>query len=443
MRVRSRRRIGLAARTSVGGGLLAATALAPGLGHADPAPRPFQGSAESSGANVATSVPGFPVSNNPVDSGGPVAQANLNSLGTSEGFASFPDPGSVITSLPGLGAGLLSGGLAGLPPIDVPQAPSYPFEISSDAGTNPHQSAGAGPYNLAADSSLAFSQASATAGLQTGVIGNAALVTSKARVSVQGDGGVVATAVSDVQSLTIGPLTIGEVKSTATETLGPDGTIEPTTAMVIDGVAIGGLAVGISPTGLDLPGPTYPLPLNATLASLLSAAKISVTVLAAQSYPGRVVAPALRITGPVSVKNVGSGPGSYTLTIGGASAAMLTSGLAEAPATPVGARADSPVGPSAATGATAPITVPPLPPAGSAAGVQQGATPTPPSALSPVQAGSPSQTAVALGPESARPLAVRDDFDITSLYLIVAVMAVVMWAAGQLIRLLGVRGTWT
>jgi len=268
------------------------------------------------------------------------------------------------------------------------------------------------------------------------------LVNSTAGVSVQRDGSVLARAVSDVQSLTIGPLTIGEMKSTATETLGADGTIKPTTAMVLDGVVIGGLPVSISPEGLDVPGRTVPLPLNSTFASLLSASKISVTVVAAQSYPGRVVAPALQITGPVSAPIVGSAPGTYTLMVGGASAGMMNSVGADTSSAPSssGPLGGSPVRPPAAS--TDSGTVPPS----AAAGV--GGAPVPAASVEPAPAVadlSPPRgpAAMTLGPRALRPRAVRENFDITSLYLIVAALAFVMWAAGQLVRLLGVRQTWT
>src|SRR4051794_1304499 len=68
---------------------------------------PFAASAAASGVRMTVVLPDAPVTDTPVDGGGPTAQVALSSLGTSTGYAAFPDPGGLVISAPGLVAGLL------------------------------------------------------------------------------------------------------------------------------------------------------------------------------------------------------------------------------------------------------------------------------------------------------------------------------------------------
>src|SRR5438094_180719 len=122
--------------------LAGATALGVSAGHAatagDTASRPpFSGSAAAGGVRATLAVPEAPVTNTPVDGGGPTAQVQVDSLGTSTGYAAFPDPGQLVVSIPGLAVGLLSGGPGGVP---IPSPPPYPFAVSSDPTSNPEAS---------------------------------------------------------------------------------------------------------------------------------------------------------------------------------------------------------------------------------------------------------------------------------------------------------------
>src|SRR5439155_4228877 len=117
-------------------------------------------------------------------------------------------------------------------PIDAPSPPSYPLYAASDARSAPEVSYGAGPYRLSAKSDAESSEALASAGFQSGLSGNTALLTSTASLGPK-DGDVVATATADIQALAIGPLAIGQIRSTATERLGADGQVVPAAAMEI------------------------------------------------------------------------------------------------------------------------------------------------------------------------------------------------------------------
>jgi hypothetical protein len=309
--------------------MVVAIAVVPSAGRAQTATAPaiaFTGSAAAGGVHASIHVPSFPVTDTPVDGGGPTAQVAVDSIGTSTGYAAFPDPGQFALSVPGLVVGLLAGGAAGLPPIKLPSPPGYPLFVASDAGNAPEQSVGSGPYQLSASSHDSASKASATAGFQLSLTGNAALVGSTASLSRSANGGVVATAIADFQGLTVGPLTLGQVKSTATETLDSTGTVTPSTSMEITGLRVGGIPISLGPQGFIAGGPSYPVPINSTLATLLKPSGISMRVLMPQQFPGRVVAPALEITMPFAmpfhIPNLGQLSGTVTLTVGSATAQM-------------------------------------------------------------------------------------------------------------------------
>lgn len=402
----------------------------------------FSGSAAGGGVRVTLNVPGAPATDTPVDGGGPTAQVAVDSIGSSKGYASFPDPGQFIVSIPGLAIGLLAGGAGGLPPINgLPSPPNYPFYVSSDAASAPQATLGSGPWTLSASSEPGSSKASAAAGIQTGVTGNAALATSTASLGPTTDGGVTATATSDLQGLTVGPLTLGEVRSSATETLDASGTVSPSVNLEIAGMRVGGVSVELAPQGVVAGGESYPVPLNSSLASLLKASGVSLRFVAAQKTPGKVVSPAVELTFPFAmpfpVPNVGQFHGTATLIIGSATAQM--SGAAATPGTGAG------IAPGAAGGA----------PSNAASGtgsvsalgsVAAGDTPTSPSLGTPgISAGNSSVPAVAgttAGPGNSVAAPAAASFpalDVRSLYLMVLLGAIVVSAGGAIIRRVGVR----
>jgi hypothetical protein len=382
-----------------------------------------------------------------VDTGGPTAQTVLTSFGTSDAYAAFPDPGQTVVSAPTLLQGLLSGGTSGLPPINIPPPPSYPFFVDSEAGTKPSDHIGAGPYSLDASSTDSAANAAAVGGLQDGISGNAALVTSKAGVAVQSDSTVVADATSDVQGLTIGPLTIGEVRSNATETASSDGTVTPSSDLVITGMQVGGLPVALSPAGLNVAGPGVPLPLNSTLEAILANSGLTATVVRPQTYPGEVTAPAVQLTGPVNDLGAGTGNGTFTLIIGGAEAAMQTGagvpGIPPTSTSPSGAAAGSTSPSGGAPAPTAGGTPATTPATGASAATTASPAQSPGSASIPSIAVAPTASSTRSSGRSLTLIANPLGFDIRSLYLVFAAAAAVALAAAQLLRTLGVRGPWT
>lgn len=299
----------------------------------------FEGSAAAHGFRVTGTVPGAPATDDPIDSGGPSAKAALNSIGASTSYAAFPDPGVLVVTGPGLVAGLLAGGAFGLPPIELPASPpDYPFFVSSDANT-PDQSVGAGPYRLEADSDSQASTASASAGFQPDVVGNVAFSTATASV-MGSDQEVVSEATTDLQALTVGPLSIGQIKSKASMTLDSFGLVTSSSSLEIVGMRIGNLPVAFTPDGFVVGGSSQPVPVNDSLAQLLAPSKMSVEVVAAQEFKDRVVAPALRITMPFDFA-LSEGATVMTVTIGSATAVLSGASTQEGVSPEVGSPAEA------------------------------------------------------------------------------------------------------
>ncbi|MEA2826759.1 MAG: hypothetical protein QOG43_1198 [Actinomycetota bacterium] len=385
------------------------------------------------GTRIKVTIPSGPLSDTPVDAGGPTAQATLDSFGTSQGFAAFPDPGAFVLSAPGLIAGLLAAGPGGIPPIQLPALPAYPLFVATDAVLTPTASIGAGPYQLTARSDERSSQAEATAGLRSTAFGSLSAVHSEASVVAAADGSVTAHAASEVEGLTVGPLSIGAVRSSASIARAGDGTVAPMTSLSIDVLRVGGIAVKLATSGpggsliLDVAGIPVPLPIDAVLQGLLSAAGIKVEVLPERPLADGVSAAALRISLPLDLAGIGSGPGEVTIELGSATA-RLSGSTFEEPPTDLGI----PTGP--------PIVVGGFDGGGAGGGLGLD-TPLPEIPLVTPPVG-PAEVPTVEQP-ILTPVESRLAFDIRSLYLMVALLACGVLVTSQIIRLLGVRAPWT
>jgi hypothetical protein len=337
-----------------------AIAVGPSASADDGATLSYSGLASALGVRLTVTVANAPLTNTPIDSGGPTAQAQADSLGLSRGYAALPDPGQFIVSIPDLGNGLLSGGAAGLPPIALGTAPPYPLFVSSDGASRPEQSFGAGPYALAARSGPDNTTAMAIGGLRSDVSGNAALVRSDAAITKVA-GQVISTATSDLQGLTVGPLSIGAIKSTAAMSL-VGNAVTPTSSVTITGMTIGSVPVAFSGNDLNAFGQQTPVPLNSSLAEVLKSAGITVQVIPAVTEKDRIYAPAVQITAPFDVS--GQGRGTFTMTIGGGLAGLVGSAASAAPAAFASPESSSgaaaaPVGTDVAAGPGSPVVFPP------------------------------------------------------------------------------------
>ncbi|GAA0603430.1 hypothetical protein GCM10009547_01250 [Sporichthya brevicatena] len=422
---RARGRRTLMRRTAVAGVIPVSigaflSATAPAADAANPA---FNAAAAATGVQITETLPGFIGTSTPFDGGGPTAQAVLSSFEGGRGYATFPDPGGFLPTLPGLGAGLFSAGAAGLPPIPVPfEVPAYPLAVTTNSST-PEQEIGAGPYKLTSSTDSTSSESFASAGFQPAGLGNVALVTSRAAVNKQLDGSVVSTSTVVIQGLAVGPISFGEIRSVASQKLDPSGLVTPSSSMEMSGVKIGGLPVGLTDRGFTGTPGQGPQQINEAFAAFMAGTGHQVTVVAAQKTPTSITAPTIQITGPLELPGVTTGPGTYTINLGLATASLqgtqptgAGSGDAGAGAVPVG------VDGSAAPGSTLPV-----PGLDAAAGFLPSAS-LPDAAALPAQV--PTQNfvpAVAGGDLSSA-------WDINGLYLMVVFGAAVAGASAVVIR---------
>lgn len=267
----------------------------------------FTATAAADGTRMTVTIRNAPLADSPVDGGGPSAQAQLSSSGTSTAFASAPYPGDTAINLPGTAAG-----------FGIPGVPSYPLYIQTTYPLSPKGSVNQGPYHLAANSDSQQSQGDALIGTDSN--GASAATHSTASTAVADDGSVTATAKAISQALAVGALRLGSVTSTASLHLKTDGSLDRTTSLDITGLTIGGVSVGFGPNGFTVAGTNVPFPNSDQLSSLLAAQKTAISYIQPVKTDHGEVAPALQIT---TVQNVpGQNPANIVLTVGRASASI-------------------------------------------------------------------------------------------------------------------------
>lgn len=373
----------------------------------------FAATAAASGVRMTVELPDAPATDTPVDGGGPTAQASLSSLGESIGYAAFPDPGGLVISAPGLIAGLSQS------PISPPE---YPLFVSSDATTQPNASVDAGPYALSAVSDAVSSHAAATAGLLSDA-GAVANVSSIATV-MSNAGRVISAGTTDVEGLTIGALTVSQIRSSAQLAQNPDGSSTPTSDLELTGLRVGNNPIQLAPDALNLANAaTIPLPIGAAANELLKAQGITVEVLGVRATKGTVVSPALQIRFPSPVPDLGTAI--VTIVIGNSVASLSTTTGEGSNSAGSGAV----IAPGSGTPTTGGVgdALGSVGIAGTAPGTGRAAD------IAPVSA---DQTGTALVIPPQLPI------DISSLYLVCALAIAVLFTMSQLIRLAGVRARW-
>ncbi len=308
---------------SIGVALFLAVQALPSLGQSAAGVAPsFAASAGASGVSALLYLPGAPGLAEVVDLGFPGTTVLLDTIGTSTATAAFPDPGELVGSLSGLAAGLIGLGAYGLPPIELPTLPAYPFAVSTDAITRPDATLGEGVYELEAHSRPTSGTATASGGLRTGSAGNAALLHSTSSVEVQSSGTVVATGTGGIDGLTIGPLSIGQIRSTARMTMTPSGEVTPFSEIVIRGLGVGGVGIDIATDALTVGDAPVPLPIGETANALLQPFGMTLALRPSATTGDQTTAPAIVITMPVEAQGLSSGPGTFSLTLGGAIASI-------------------------------------------------------------------------------------------------------------------------
>jgi hypothetical protein len=195
-----------------------------------------------------------------IDGGASVVQAELSSLGTSTAFASDPYPSQSAVLLPGLIAGLSNGQTSQV-------IPNYPLIASSSNPTTPEQRVEAGPVTLEATSAETSSRGRTANGANTG-LADVHYEPSSGQLIARAEGIATDIAISD-------QLVINGVRSAATATRAPSGTLQLTSDFSVAALTIAGQRVP-----LTFSGPTGPLTATtAAGAALLQALQASGTTI--------------------------------------------------------------------------------------------------------------------------------------------------------------------
>lgn len=313
-RRRTRRRLRFAGLAGVGAiavmGVLAAAAPS---AEADAFDGTFSTLATAHGLRIQVVVANAPLTNNVLDAGGPSALAVLDSVGDSHAYSSFPFPGEIPATAPGLVRGA-SG---------APVPPDYPFFVASRYPGVPKQEFDAAAVTLRAASSSDVSTAIASAGGAVAGVGMVAAARSEAAAR-QTEDGVKSSATSEISGLNIGPLQIGQILSSAEVELSVDGAVKRSADTRIIGAMVNDVPVTISSGGVVVQKTSVPGTAPAPVADALSRAGIRVEIAPMRQSENGVNAPAVRIT-----RDMGSGQ-SIVLTLGGASAALQGAGAPSA-----------------------------------------------------------------------------------------------------------------
>src|SRR5207302_8924466 len=147
----------------------------------------------------------YTVVDKPIDGGIPSAQATIDSLGTSSGYAAEPYPGEVVLTAPGTGAIALSQICGPLHPSPCPAVPDYPLIAQSTYPGQDRAAVDQGPTKLRAQSSDSESSSSADSGLGDPKSGGGGRTATNADAThVTATGAVRATAESTVEAVTFG-----------------------------------------------------------------------------------------------------------------------------------------------------------------------------------------------------------------------------------------------
>lgn len=382
-------------------------------------------SAAADGVRVSVLAQDFLLVDDLLDAGIPSAQAVVDSLGNSSGFASNPYPGATVLSVPPLASGAFG-----------QQVPDYPLHAASRHPTKPESKVEHQGYSLSSKSTETSTEAAALADL-TPEGGDAGRSAATATSTVDpATGAATAKAISDTQSLTInGVLQLGRVHSTATVTSKPDGKLTRSSELSIADTRVAGQRVAITPEGVRAAGQTAGLPSSDQVTETLKQAGVSVRYLAAEKGPNGIVSAGIEVIAKRKDPTEGS---SATVTVryvfGRASAAAGGSAEELPGPAPLDSGQDHAGAPQAASesgdaptseGTAAPEAAP-----AAASG------PAPADAPPPALADRPAEQPAAL--LMARP----GDLGGMGIYVTLVFVALATFAGGTLLRLLGVRTRW-
>lgn len=312
----------------VGGSLLLAAI--PGA-HADTDFGGFQAFTAASGARATYSVGGFAIAE-PIDTGGPVAQATLDSL-AGRAFGSVPYPGDAAVRYPGYVA--LATGSA---------PPGYPLFVEAQYPQTPEGTYADPSGSLTLGAKTGAESSTGTAAIRAGSA-EAPASDSLASTSIKKDEGkLVATAQSVDRGINIGgALQIGTLVSSSVTTYTPGAQPTTETTLRIEGGRAGEQSFGFGPGGLTLSSTNVPLPGRDGLATLNKALEPAGLVISfAQPVPINGGAQAAGLVVEKRADLPGAGPGVFRLRFGQATSGIVIEGGVPAGAAP-GAASPLPV----------------------------------------------------------------------------------------------------
>ncbi|MDQ2648530.1 MAG: hypothetical protein M3Z03_03120 [Actinomycetota bacterium] len=364
-------------------------------------PVSYEASAAADGLRAEVRTPGLFLSNL-FDGGLPVAQAQSNDLGTSQGFAAMPYPGESVGAI----TGLL------LPLFGLPALPPFPLQVSASYPAQPDAAANAGVFVVNASGRRDGATGSVTAGVNAGPARGGYLEVSATTDVDPATGDVVARSRTLLQGLSVaGLISIGRVEASAEVTGGPGAETVKRSAFEVEGLALAGVRLAVTDKGIELLGlGDLPLP-DLQLNQILEQAGLRIQYLQARETDGGIMSAGLEITIPPFL------PAPYDLTL------TLTLGRARASADVVSGVADeeAPVDLGDGTGA---IEVPAFSPVDlDASGPGQ----RPPAAPS-------TRTISSIG---------ALDVSVVSFYLVLVAATIVALLSVALLRRSGVKPPWT
>jgi hypothetical protein len=279
----------------------------------------FNASATASGARLSLISPGAPASDTPIDGGGPIAEARLDSLGVQQAFASLPYPGDTFLGNASYLPGLVPG---------APAPPAYPFYVVANA-ERPEQTADFGIVHLHAKTE--GGRAAAEGGIGMGSA--AGRETSRAAAEALSGGAIVARAVQHLEGVVLGPVRIAEAVATAEVNMTPAGVRTRRSSFTVNGMTVGGRPVDL-PAGQPWSAPADHVPASTApagdsdnpLQPVFDKAGLSVTIIPDHDTDTGVVAGGLEIRTSGVLPNGSSG--TLVLVIG-----QVTAGIAGEPPT--------------------------------------------------------------------------------------------------------------
>jgi len=277
------------------GAVVATSSVAPPSGADDGGT--FSAAASSSGLRVSLAAPGYAAVQELTDFGFPVAQAAVDSLGESSGFASYPYPGSTFLAGPGTLAGFTG---QGLPPFFT-----YPFIASSSYPGQPETKVAQPGYQLTSTSGASSSQATAEAGGSDHHDSSLGFSAASARAQRSTDDGTVtADGANRTDAVALaGVLRIGHAAGSAKVTRTGGGVLTRDSSFAVEGLSVAGQRVGLAPDGLVVPGTTVPVPNGRALTDALARAGLALRYLRGGDLPDGVVSPGMAVTWNQQIPN--------------------------------------------------------------------------------------------------------------------------------------------